>query len=335
MSVLPPAAAGTSDRQTVHVTVAVPTFRRPDDLRALLPLLAQHRDAVSGDPAGRYVVELLVVDNDPAGSAAEVVAGTPGVRYVAEPQPGIAAVRNRALDEASASRLLSFIDDDERPGPGWLQHLLDTWTATGAAAVCGRVLTEFAGELDPWLRAGDFFGRRSLPTGTVLQVAATGNLLLDVDQVREAGVRFDSSLGLAGGEDTLFSRTLVRAGRRIVFCDESTVVDQVPPERMTRSWVLARSWSSGSNTVLTDLRLVAGPRARLLVRVTGTGRGAVRVAGGSLRWCWGVLTRSSRHRARGVRAAVRGAGMIGGALGIAYQEYMRGGRRWRRARLTS
>ena len=314
---------------TIRVTVAVPTFRRPEEVRSLLPMIEQQVDAL----AGNYAVDVVVIDNDPARTAEDVVRALPGVRYVVEPQPGIAAVRNRALQEASASQVLSMIDDDERPGPGWLQHLLDTWQATGAAAVCGRVLTEFAGDLDPWLRAGDFFGRRSLPTGTELAVAATGNLLLDLDQVRAAGIRFDASLGFAGGEDTLFSRTLVRSGRRIVFCDESTVVDQVPLERMTRSWVLTRAWSSGSNALLTDLRLRPGRRARAAVRVGGVGRGILRVGGGSLQWSWGALARSQRHRARGVRAVVRGAGMIGGALGIAYQEYVRGGSRWRRVRL--
>ena len=325
-------ATGSADR-TVRVTIAVPTYRRPDDLRVLLPMLAAHRAQVAGQAGGRYAVDLLVVDNDPDQSAAGVVDASPGVRYVTEPTPGIAAVRNRALQEASGSRLLAFIDDDERPGEDWLQHLVDTWRVTGAAAVCGRVLTEYAGELDPWLRAGDFFFRRSLPTGTALAVAATGNLLLDVEQVHASGLRFDTSLGLAGGEDTLFSRMLVRAGRRIVFCDESTVVDQVPAERMTRAWVLRRAWSSGSNAVLTDLRLSGRRPTRLVLRMRGIVQGLLRVGGGAGQWCWGVLGRSLRHRARGLRAVSRGWGMVGGAVGIAYQEYERGGRRWRRVSL--
>ena len=205
---------------TVHVTVAVPTYRRPDDLRAVLPLLlAQAREA-----GGRYTADVLVVDNDPEGTGAAVVheLAADDLRYVAEPTPGIAAVRNRAIDEAAGSTLLAFIDDDERPAAGWLAALLRTWSATGAAGVVGRVRAEYvAGELDPWIAAGGFFARRSLPTGSAVTVAATSNLLLDLGQVRDLGVRFDPALGAGGGEDTLFTRSLARSGGRLVWCDEA------------------------------------------------------------------------------------------------------------------
>jgi hypothetical protein len=169
-----------------------------------------------------------------------------------------------------------------------------------------------------------------MPTGTEIDVAAAGNLLLDLDQVRRAGVRFETTLGLAGGEDTLFSRALVRAGGTMVWCDESAAVDFVPPERMTRAWVLTRAWSHGNAAVLTDLRLTPEASARLVVRTRWSARGLVRIAGGVTRWCVGLLTRSPRHRARGLRAACRGAGMVGGACGLAFVEYARDGRRWRR-----
>jgi hypothetical protein len=309
---------------SVRVTIAVPTFRRRADLTALLPLLREQAAELS---AGRYAVDVLVVDNDPERSAADVAVAE-GVRYAPEATPGIAAVRNRAMDEAASARLLAFIDDDERPRPGWLAHLVSTWQSSGAAAVSGRVLAEYAGDLDPWIRAGDFFVRRSLPTGTPIDVAAAGNLLLDLDQVRACGVRFESALGLGGGEDTLFSRSLARAGREMVWCDESAVVDQVPLDRMTRTWVLTRAWSHGNGALLTELRLTAPPAARLVIRVRGVGRGLLRLGGGAARWTWGLATRSLRHQARGARALLRGAGMVGGAFGLVYQEYARDGRRW-------
>jgi hypothetical protein len=326
-----PGPAGTT---SPRVTVAVPTFRRPHHLRELLPaLVAQAAEVTAG---GWADVEVLVVDNDPAGGARETVAAAPaGVRHVVEPVPGIPAVRNRALDEAAGSRLLVFLDDDERPRPGWLAALLSTWRATGAAAVTGRVVPEYRGEADPWILAGGFFVRRSLPTGSPVAVAATNNLLLDLDQVRETGVRFEVALGLGGGEDTLFSRSLSRSGRRIVWCDEAVVVDQVPAERLTRRWVLVRAWSHGNAALLTDLRLTTGTAARLRLRARGLAGGAARVAGGGARWSAGVATRSARHRARGLRALLRGAGMAAAALGLVYEEYAREGRRWRFARVPA
>jgi len=323
--------AATASREVVRVTIAVPTYRRPDDLGALLPVLLEHaREAGAG---GRYAVEVLVVDNDPDGGAAATVAGITGsdVRYAHEPTPGIAAVRNRALDEAGDSTLMAFIDDDERPEAGWLTALLTTWADTGAAAVSGRILAEYAGELDPWIRAGEFFVRRRMPTGTPIDVAAGGNLLLDLDQVRAAGVRFDLALGLGGGEDTLFSRSLARAGCRMVWCDESGAVDRVPPSRMTRALVLTRAWSHGNRTILIRLWLAEGRWARLEVRARGVVGGLLRVAAGAAHWTWGLLSRSLRHRARGLRGVLRGAGMVAGACGLVFEEYARSGRRWRLA----
>jgi succinoglycan biosynthesis protein ExoM len=332
-----PADERAPKQEPVRVTVAVPTFRRPDRLAGLLPLLRDQVQSVAAARAGRYLLDVLVVDNDPERGAERVVAAfaMPGLRYAPESEPGIACARNRALDEAAGSRLLAFIDDDERPRDGWLVHLLDTWASSGAAAVSGRVVSEYTGDLDPWVRAGDFFWRRTRPTGIEIATAATSNLLLDLAQVRASGTRFDAALGLAGGEDTLFSRSLVRAGRRIVWCDESVVVDQVPPERMTRSWVLARALGHGNAALLTDLRLTRAPLERLRLRAAGICRGLVRIAGGGARWAWGMSVRSRRHQARGLRTLLRGAGMVGGAVGLVYEEYARSGRRWRPARLTA
>jgi cellulose synthase/poly-beta-1,6-N-acetylglucosamine synthase-like glycosyltransferase len=319
----------TAARETVRVTVAVPTYRRPQDLRALLPVLLQQAEELTASSDGRYAADVLVVDNDPDGGAAATVAelDEPRLRYTGEPEPGIAAVRNRVLDAAANSRLVAMIDDDELPHPGWLSHLVHTWESTGAAAVAGRVLAAYQGELSPWVASGDFFERFTMPTGTPVSTAAAGNLLLDIDQVRRAGLRFATDLGLSGGEDSLFSRALVRAGGRIVWCDESVAVDQVPVTRMTRRWVLARSWSHGNASVLTDLRLSGSAGERTAVRAGGLARGLVRIGLGGLRWAGGVLLRSHRHQSRGARTVLRGAGMVSGVLGVVYLEYARPGER--------
>ncbi|WP_299953617.1 glycosyltransferase family 2 protein [uncultured Modestobacter sp.] len=302
------------------VTVAVLTFRRPETLAALLPeLVAQAADVSCG-------ARVLVVDNDPAGSGRRTVADArPSsevrVDYVHEPTPGIAAGRNRALAESADGDLLVFIDDDELPHPGWLAHLLATQAATGAAAVAGTVTSRFPAPLPPWIEAGGFFDRRRLPTGTPIEVAATNNLLLHLPQVQAAGVRFDPAFGLSGGEDTLFTRQLVAAGGRMVWCAEAVVTDVVPPERATRAWVLRRAFSSGNSVSRVALALAGSPLRRVVARAEGWSRGVGRVLAGAARWLLGVLTGDVRHRARGARSAARGAGMLAGTAGHVYQEY--------------
>ncbi|WP_271176079.1 glycosyltransferase family 2 protein [Leifsonia poae] len=310
----------------MRVTIAVPTFHRPAELATLLPMLLAHADSAARLRGPAFTADVLVVDNDPQGSGrdAAVAIGDKRIRSVVEPHPGISAVRNRALDEAAGSRLLAFIDDDEHPHDGWLEHLLATWVAADEpAAVAGRVVASFAGPLDPWLEAGAFYVRRSMPTGSSIDVAAAGNLLLDLDQVRAAGVRFADDLGLSGGEDTLFSRQLHAAGRRMVWCDESAITDLVPLDRMTRRWVLKRAWSHGNSASVLRIRLSGGGLKAVTARITSVVGGAVRIVAGALRWAFGMITRSLRHQARGARAVWRGGGMVSGAAGVVYQEYAR------------
>jgi succinoglycan biosynthesis protein ExoM len=304
-----------SPRPAPDVVIAVLTYRRPADLAELLPLLAEQARSCGRD------AEILVVDNDPAGSAADVARG-PRVRYVHEPVPGIAAARNRALDECSGARLLAFIDDDERPVAGWLGLLLATHERAGGCGVVGPVVSRFTVPLDPWVEAGGFFRRRRMPTGRPVDVAATNNLLLDLAAVRRAAVRFDPCLGLVGGSDTLFTRALVAAAGPLTWCDEAVVTDVVPARRCTRGWVVRRQFRSGTSWSHTLVAAAPVPR-RAALRLGLTVRGVARVVAGAGRLLAGVVLRDLGHRANGTRTAVRGLGMVLGAWGYVYAEYRR------------
>lgn len=308
------------------VLVAVLTYRRPDDLAAVLPLLDEEVAAVRADGIDAGV---LVVDNDPDAGAAEVVTrhlqlheGS-AARVVHEPEPGISAGRNRALAEARDAAVLVFVDDDERPVRGWLAALLAEQRRTGAVAVAGPVVSTFEGDLDPWLAAGGFFERRQLPTGTTITVAATNNLLLDLPRVRAAGLTFDPAFGLSGGGDTLFTRRLAQVGT-MVWCAEAGVTDVVPAARTTRDWVLRRAFRSGNSATRVDRVLATGVVQQVRARVSGAGAGVARVLAGTARTGWGVVVRSPSHRARGARTVARGLGMLAGVGGHVYAEYQQG-----------
>lgn len=304
------------------VVIGILTFRRPEDLAAALPLLLEQATEVQADDRR---VEILVVDNDAEGGARGVAAAVADdrVRYVVEPVPGIAAARNRVLEESGEARFVVFIDDDERPHRGWLQSLLDTQERSQAVAVAGAVVSDFAEPLEPWIRDGDFFRRRRLATGTPIGVAATNNLLLDMSAVRSAKLRFDAAFGLSGGSDTLFTRQLAAAGGRMVWCDDAVVTDHVPVERLTRRWLLRRAFRSGNSASRVDVVLAAGGPERAAVRASAVARGTARCGVGLVRWVLGVVTVSRAHRARGLRTAARGAGMVAGAAGVVYAEYRR------------
>jgi succinoglycan biosynthesis protein ExoM len=297
--------------------VAVLTYQRVPELAALLPVLVG-QSRVADPPC-----DIMVVDNDPEAGAAQAVSQVAGVQYVHEPRPGIAAARNRALSEGAGRSSLVFLDDDEEPVSGWLQALLDLHRRTGAAGVVGPVVSQFSQEPGSWIGAGEVFARRRLPTGTEVVVAATNNLLLDLVQVQRLGLQFDERFGLSGGSDTLFTRQLTRAGGRLVWCDEALVVDNVPPDRATRQWVLRRSLRSGNTWARTSLLLADRGSGAILERARLLIAGSARMLGGAVKTAIGFAVRSPRRRARGERAAMRGLGMVLGTLGVVRMEYRR------------
>lgn len=292
------------------VVVAVLTYRRAAGLDRVLWDLVEHLTAAKTSGS------ILVVDNDDEPSARSIANQVPGVRYVHEPRPGIVAARNRALDEATSSRLLVFIDDDERPGDGWLDSLVGTWESSGRpAAVVGPVIPEFEVEPDPWLLACGSFHRPRFPTGTEMPAAGTGNLLLDLDVVQSLGIRFDERFASTGGSDTFFTQSLVAAGERIVWCDEAPVVDVVPAARMNRDWVLERAQRMGNSRSRSALLIASAGWRRSGVRARLIAQSAIRIVGGALRLAVGKLTGSLAHQARGARTLRRGCGMLVGAAG--------------------
>lgn len=301
------------------VVVVVLTYRRTDELLALVPRLREQT------AAGGRSSRVLVVDNSPEAEARAAVTGLgePSVHYVHEPRPGIASARNRALNEAAEDELLVFIDDDETPRPGWLPSLLRLHQTTGAAGIVGPVESSYAEPPSAWVHAGRFFDRRQLPTGTDVRVAATNNLLLDMRQVRLTGVTFDEAFGLSGGSDTLFTRHLVRQGGRLVWCAEAAVIDHVPVSRLSGRWVLQKSLRSGNSWSRTTLVLSSSRMARLRNRCQLAASGGARLLVGAARAGFGVLRSNDGHSARGARTAARGLGMLLGALGYTYVEYKR------------
>ena len=324
-------AAGARFARVVEVRVSVLTYRRNDDLRGLLPMLAEHvseANALRPDSGATFRAGVLVVDNDPAGGAASVEElAAEHVRYVHEPVPGIAAARNRALDEAPADALVVFIDDDERPEEHWLVRLLTTWDEHRPAAVGGPVEAVLDGPIDPWIEAGRFFHRafrEGLRTGQSVLVAPTGNILLDMSRINAHRLRFDSSLGLAGGEDTLFTRQLVESGEQIVWCQEAVALDPVPPDRLTRRWVVRRVFFVSNASISASIRLAGTLRERWRVRARYLGTGSARVVLGALQAAAGTVLFQRRIQARGVSKFVRGLGAVAAVIGLRFEEYRRG-----------
>jgi hypothetical protein len=303
----------------LEVVVSFATYRRPELVRTLLPLVVEQAGSL---PCRARV---LVVDNDPEGSAkASVEAVAPDdVEYHCEPRPGIAAARNRALDEAGAADLLVFLDDDEEPAPGWLQTLVEAWTTWHCAAVSGPVVSSFEGPVDRWVAACSTFRRPRRDSGMVLEGAATNNLLLDLHQLRDLGVRFDDRFGLTGGSDTMLTRTLVRRGGEIRWCDEALMTETVPAERATRTWALRRTMRTGNVWSRVQIALAGSATGRWHTRLSLTLRGCYRLVVGTFATVKGRATRNVTTRSDGELEVAKGIGVLRGAWGHSVTEYRR------------
>jgi succinoglycan biosynthesis protein ExoM len=299
-----------------RVLVAVPTFRRAERLPALVEAIRRE--------AGRCAARsrILVVDNDPAGSAREHALAA-GVAYRIERTPGIAAARQAALDAAEHDELVVMLDDDLHPEPGWLSGLVDAWREHRPAAVMGFVRYVWPEGTDPWIAAGGFMRRTRFPTGTELSALATGNVLLDASQVRRLGVRFDVALGLSGGSDLEFGEQLRAAGGRIVASAESVARDDIVAARTTRQFVKRRAICQGqvrARIMSRDARASARAAKRAGHLVGGLVRLPVFAVAEQLARFRGDLEASAVYRRRLWFAE----GRVMGAVGRFTLEYARG-----------
>ena len=341
----------------MHLTIAMLTYRRNDYLAQVIPeLLAQADDVCDA----QTTASVLIVDNDPQAGARAVVeaaraalageqsqaaepsgaadpaaaAATSRLVYVHEPEPGIVAGRNRALSQARGSDALVFIDDDEIPAPGWLTALVSTWRSQGSAAVTGPTPPAFEVDHSAWVTASGAFDSWEAADGAQVRSADTGNLLLDLAVVEGLGLRFDPRYGLTGGEDSLFTRQLTRAGGVIRFAAGAVVTKRVPAARARRTWVLERSLRSGSSWARVRIDTVgptdggaSGRLARLRLRLGYGAKGLAKAGIDGARAGVARIRGDVPALARYEVSSRGGLGMVVGALGGHVREYGRPRRR--------
>jgi glycosyl transferase family 2 len=251
-------------------SIVIPSYRRPEELaRAVASVLAQRGVATPR--------EILVVDNDPEGSAAAVTAALAArsemsIRYVPEPRPGISHARNTGVAEANG-RYLAFLDDDEEAAPDWLAHLLATLERFGADAVVGPVYPRFpaeAGEADAYRRRVYTRDAR-VATGTPLLRWNIGNSLFDKARCFVEAEPFLPRLGRTGGEDTVFLRQLTRRGRTMVWCAEAMVWETVPADRLAPDYLLRRAFRGAQTATFVCTSVTPHEWGRALRLMAGGG----------------------------------------------------------------
>ena len=180
-------------------------------------------------------------------------------RCLHEPTPGLSRARNRGLAETRGD-IVSFLDDDTSPCTNmWQRRVLDAFTDHPEVGMVGgpiRLLLPSGSE--------DYARWRSATTDALLSCltgpaaagpCGLGNIYGGNASYRRIAVgdsRFDDALGwvhgsatAAAGEEYSFHKLLNSKNWIAWFEPTADVWHRVPPERLTRQWMLQRAGSIG------------------------------------------------------------------------------------------
>jgi GT2 family glycosyltransferase len=310
----PEAAAPTPTR----LAVCVATYRRPEGLRRLLSALAS-----ASFPGSAPKVDVVVVDNDPEGSSREVCKQARDwlpfeLHYTIEKRRGIPQVRNTAL--AVALPFADFViitDDDVEPTPEWLAELLRVRERYGADVVTGPNPPRFLDEPPDWIVEGRFFEAQRRVTGTLVDTAATNNVLIRCEVLKQMDHLFDERFPLHGGTDSELFRRVAAAGHRMVWAQEAVVYECIPASRVTLRWLLQRAYRIGNAKSRPEIRRLEGvTRAKAIDNgLRCLARGVIALVAST--------TRGRVERARALCVLASGVGWLMGSVGVRYLEYRR------------
>ena len=262
--------------ETPTVSIIIPTFRRPDRaVEAARSALAQATDAS---------FEVVLVDNDPAGSALASLRAMndPRIVILHEPRAGVANARNAGL-RAARGGLIAFLDDDELAPSTWLAELLRVQRAHAADVVFGPVRTRLA--FPPRDHAdyfNAFFARDpGHAEGPINLFYGCGCSFIRRTTLPSAEP-FSAARNEIGGEDDLLFQTMEAAGASFAWAPNAWVSETPEPSRVTLAYTLRRAFAYGQGPATKawtgpkrDLRAVAFWMSVGLVQTTVHGAAAL------------------------------------------------------------
>lgn len=232
-----------------QITIVICTYNREDMLAHCLGSLVQQG-------ASGWLFDVLVIDNNSSDGTLEVVTGfqdkLPRLRYVFEPQQGLAYARNRALAEAD-TEWIAYLDDDAIVRPDWLQ-------------VMGEVIDSdlfdcFGGVYLPWhyFRERPEWFDENWGTNKCVQAEmgplnenahiSGGNCAMKRSLAIEHG-GFPVNVGMSGGrisygEETQLFNRMKSAGVRLGFVPHMLMDHCVMPYKYSAIWHVKSAFASG------------------------------------------------------------------------------------------
>ena len=298
-------------------TLSLATFNRPKGLERLLrALLTQD--------VGDYNIVVLIIDNACDAATREMVSELSKSseylgQYVEEPQRGIVAARNKAVEVFlnSDSQNLAFIDDDEWPrDDNWIMSLLVGMDKHNADIVTGPVIAVNFSGVPNWVTSVIHdFGKHS--PGERVKYFYTNNLLVSRRVLEKMRPAFDNRFAMIGGSDYHFAIRCLAAGFRAIYID-APVMEEIPASRATVNWFALRGFRSGIGYTRAHLIeegvLKGGFRSIFMAGIRLARGGALLVAG--------LATLSKARLVNGMFRVGSCVGTIAGLFGASYREYL-------------
>lgn len=239
-----------------HICISVATRNRPKMLGELFSSFVQLTEPEN------VRISFLVVENNPLCTLGTSIEGfrtsipDKDIEYLLETNISIAAARNRSLEHAIEKNfdLLVYVDDDEVVEPDWLACLLRERDRLDLDITGSPVRPKpFDTNLNFWQRIvwsgierhaykSEEKCRRRCAQGQGGSIKlATGSWMGRLDFFRKTGLRFDSRLGLTGGEDwNLWAQAKAQGAKTGWACD-AIVYEIVPPARLSLAYHFRRN----------------------------------------------------------------------------------------------
>jgi len=205
----------------IRIDILMCTFRRPEVTQALTALTQQ----ISPDGVE---LAIIVADNDATESARELVASVSKtspipITYIHAPKHNISVARNACLDSTNADWIV-FVDDDEIAPNDWIVA-------------------------PSWVVQLDLHSNLAAPKRGIVETGYTSNAMLSWKGQIWADQRFELARGRSGGEDTEFFFRLGRLGATFGFAEKAAVVEHVPHDRLSMTWLRRRRFRMGQSYV--------------------------------------------------------------------------------------
>jgi glycosyltransferase involved in cell wall biosynthesis len=267
---------------TLRASVIVCTHNRAHRLDAAL------RSAI-GQDLGVDTFEIVVIDNASTDDTRAVVTRFGDrVRYIMEPELGLANARNTGWRNARAP-IVAYLDDDAVASSGWIGAIAACFDRAEPPACAG-------GPVQPMWEATrpDWLADELLTALTILDWPGGAHAITDLGQEWLAGANMaiprtvlEQVGGFAAGLDRSGTRLLssgdvhlqkqiAARGLTVWYDPEIIIAHAIPASRLNRRWFRERYWAQGLSDAMMQI-LEMDLQRHPLRRVRAAGSAAMRL----------------------------------------------------------